>query len=160
MKTLDRSKVSQPESRDRVAQEARDCYKSRLEWRNELLYVFPAVSLGTIAICIGWAVLNPVMNGEPANPFATPQNLLPEWYLYPVYQLVRNFPNKALGIVVMGLASIGLLLIPFIENANKLHYRFRRMISITIFLASLWATLWLGIGATRPVEDAFTLSLF
>jgi cytochrome b6-f complex subunit 4 len=152
MSALDESNVTYADFARQRDRNVRDSYKSKFEWRNELLYIFPIISLGTIAISIGCAILNPTLNGEPANPFATPQDLLPEWYLYPVYQLVRNFPNKALGIIIMGLVAIGLLLIPFIENADRLQYPIRRTVSIIIFAASVVTILWLGIGATYLME--------
>jgi cytochrome b6 len=102
MKTLDQPKVNHRELDAQREQKARDCYKSQLEWRNELLYVFPAVSLGTIAFCIGFAVLSPVISGEPANPFATPQNLLPEWYT----SFILRRSSTILAIVVLTLTFI------------------------------------------------------
>ena len=66
-------------------------------WRNDLLYLFPTIGLATFPLCIGLAVLNPVALSAPADPFATPDHLLPEWYLLPVYQLVRLIPTKSLA---------------------------------------------------------------
>uniref|UniRef100_A0A453NPK0 Cytochrome b/b6 C-terminal region profile domain-containing protein n=2 Tax=Aegilops tauschii subsp. strangulata TaxID=200361 RepID=A0A453NPK0_AEGTS len=34
------------------------------------------------------------MIGEPADPFATPLEILPEWYFFPVFQILRTVPNK------------------------------------------------------------------
>jgi cytochrome b6-f complex subunit 4 len=47
---------------------------------------------------VGLAVLDPAMLGDKADPFATPLEILPEWYLYPVFQILRVVPNKLLGI--------------------------------------------------------------
>jgi cytochrome b6-f complex subunit 4 len=33
---------------------------------------------------------------EPANPFATPLEILPEWYFFPTFNLLRVLPNKLL----------------------------------------------------------------
>ena len=132
----------------------------QLKWRNDLFFVFPAIGLGTFALCIGLAVLNPVTISAPANPFATPDHLLPEWYLLPVYQLVRLIPYKIVGIITMVGFATGLLLLPLIENLDWLNPRLRQMISISIFAISTIVTLWLGYGATLPVEQAFTLGLF
>ena len=44
---------------------------------NDLLYIFPVVILGTFAILIGLGVLEPYAVGEPADPFATPLEILP-----------------------------------------------------------------------------------
>ena len=130
------------------------------QWRRDLLYLFPAIGLGTFALCIGLAVINPVAISEPANPFATPDHLLPEWYLLPVYQLVRLIPYKIVGIITMVTFATGLLLLPLIENLDWFNPRLRRTISIGVFAISTIVTLWLGYGATLPVEQAFTLGLF
>ena len=68
-------------------------------WPNDLLYMFPVVILGTFACIIGLSVLDPAAIGEPANPFATPLEILPEWYLFPVFQILRTVPNKLLGVL-------------------------------------------------------------
>jgi cytochrome b6-f complex subunit 4 len=76
---------------------------------------FPVVILGTIACCVGLAVLDPAMVGEPANPFATPLEILPEWYLYPTFQILRIVPNKLLGYWGMTAIPLGLMLVPFVK---------------------------------------------
>ena len=50
-------------------------------WPNDILYVFPIVILGTFACSVGFGILDPATVGEPADPFATPLEILPEWYL-------------------------------------------------------------------------------
>ncbi|KAI5022077.1 hypothetical protein ZWY2020_058807 [Hordeum vulgare] len=64
-------------------------------WPNDLLYFFPVVILGTIACNVGLAVLEPSMIGEPTDPFATPLEILPEWYFFPVFQILRTVPNTS-----------------------------------------------------------------
>ena len=64
-------------------------YYGEPAWPNDLLYIFPVVILGTIACVVGLAVLDPAFLGDKANPFATPLEILPEWYLYPVFQILR-----------------------------------------------------------------------
>jgi cytochrome b6-f complex subunit 4 len=130
------------------------------QWLSNILYLFPTVGLGTIALCVGLAVLDPVVMADPADPFATPEHLLPEWYLLPVYQLVRLIPYKIVGIVTMVAFATGLLLLPLIENIEWFDPRWRRMVSIAIFSVSTIVTLWLGLGASLPIEQAFTLGLF
>jgi cytochrome b6-f complex subunit 4 len=116
--------------------------------------------MGTIALCIGLAVLDPATIGEPANPFATPLEILPEWYLYPVFQILRTVPNKLLGVVLMGSVPLGLIIIPFIENVNKFQNPFRRPVATAIFLFGTLVTIWLGVGATFPIDKSLTLGLF
>jgi len=91
-------------------------YYGEPAWPNDLSYIFPVVILGTIACTIGLAVLEPSMIGEPANPFATPLEILPEWYFFPVFQILRTVPNKLLGVLLMGSVPAGSLTVPFLEN--------------------------------------------
>jgi cytochrome b6-f complex subunit 4 len=100
------------------------------------------------------------MSGEPADPFATPLEILPEWYFYPVFQILRIVPNKLLGIAAMASIPLGLMLVPFIENVNKFQNPFRRPIATAVFLFGTIVTLWLGIGATYPLDESLTLGLF
>ncbi|XP_075088143.1 cytochrome c oxidase subunit 2-like [Nicotiana tabacum] len=58
---------------------------------------------------LGLAVLEPSMIGEPADPFATPLEILPEWYFFPVFQILRTVPNKLLGVLLMVSVPAGFL---------------------------------------------------
>jgi len=129
-------------------------------WPNDLLYIFPVVIIGTIAGVVALSVLDPAELGEPADPFATPLEILPEWYFYPVFQILRVVPNKLLGVTLMASVPVGLLTVPFIENINKFQNPFRRPIATTLFMVGTFASVWLGIGATFPIESSLTLGLF
>ena len=54
----------------------------------------------------------------------------------------------------------GLLTVPFIENINKFQNPFRRPVATAVFLVGTAASLWLGIGATLPIDISLTLGLF
>ncbi|NBD32712.1 MAG: cytochrome b6-f complex subunit IV, partial [Cyanobacteria bacterium] len=86
--------------------------------------------------------------------------ILPEWYFYPVFQILRIVPNKLLGIAAMASIPLGLMLVPFIENVNKFQNPFRRPVATAVFLFGTIVTLWLGIGATYPLDESLTLGLF
>jgi cytochrome b6-f complex subunit 4 len=122
--------------------------------------MFPVVILGTIAMCVALAVMEPASVGEPADPFATPLEILPEWYLYPAFQLLRIAPNKLLGIALMSSIPLGLLFVPFLENVNKFQNPLRRPVATTIFLIGTVFTIYLGIGATLPLDKSLTLGFF
>lgn len=160
MGTLKKPDLSDPMLREKLAKGMGHNYYGEPAWPNDLLYIFPVVIMGSIALCISLAVLDPAMVGEPANPFATPLEILPEWYLYPVFQILRVVPNKLLGIAAMGAIPLGLILVPFIENVNKFQNPFRRPVATTLFMVGTLVTLWLGIGATFPIDKSFTLGLF
>ena len=152
--------LKDPKLRAKLMQGMGHSYYGEPAWPNELLYVFPIVVLGTLGLCIGLAVLEPVMVGEPANPFATPQEILPEWYLYPVFQILRIVPNKLLGILMMVAIPLGLMCLPFIESVNKFQNPFRRPIATSFFLIGTLVTLWLGIGAIFPIDESLTFGWF
>ncbi|MEM6520839.1 MAG: cytochrome b6-f complex subunit IV, partial [Cyanobacteria bacterium P01_C01_bin.70] len=82
------------------------------------------------------------------------------WYLYPTFQILRIVPNKLLGIGAMTAIPLGLMLVPFLESVNKFQNPFRRPLATTVFLFGTFVTLWLGIGATFPIDKSLTLGLF
>lgn len=160
MATIKKPDLSDPTLRAKLAKGMGHNYYGEPAWPNDLLYIFPVVIFGTIALCVGLAVLDPAMVGEPADPFATPLEILPEWYLFPVFQILRTVPNKLLGVVLMGSVPLGLILVPFIESVNKFQNPFRRPVATTLFLFGTLVTIWLGIGATFPIDKSLTWGLF
>ena len=160
MPTIKKPDLSNPKLREKLKQGMGHNYYGELAWPNDLLYVFPIVMLGTFACVVGLSVLDPAMVGEPSDPFATPLEILPEWYLYPVFQILRVVPNKLLGVLLQTLVPLGLILVPFIENVNKFQNPLRRPVATTVFLFGTIVTLWLGIGATMPIDKSLTLGLF
>jgi len=60
----------------------------------------------------------------------------------------------------MAAVPAGLLTVPFLENVNKFQNPFRRPIATTVFLIGTVVSVWLGIGATLPIDKAITLGLF
>ena len=160
MSVLKKPDLSDPVLRAKLAKGMGHNYYGEPAWPNDLLYTFPIVILGSIALVVALAVLDPAMIGEPSDPFATPLEILPEWYLWPTFQILRIVPNKLLGITLMSSIPLGLMLVPFIENVNKFQNPFRRPIATSIFLFGTAVTLWLGIGAAMPIDKSLTLGLF
>ena len=160
MSTLKKPDLSDPALRAKLAKGMGHNYYGEPAWPNDLLYTFPVVILGTLACVVGLAVLDPAMVGEPSDPFATPLEILPEWYLYPAFQILRVVPNKLLGILLQTAIPAGLMLVPFIESVNKFQNPFRRPLATTVFLFGTLVTLWLGIGAALPIDKSLTLGLF
>jgi cytochrome b6-f complex subunit 4 len=160
MATLKKPDLSDPKLRAKLALGMGHNYYGEPAWPNDLLYVFPVVIMGTFACIVALSVLDPALVGEPADPFATPLEILPEWYLYPVFQILRSVPNKLLGVLLMASVPLGLILVPFIENVNKFQNPFRRPVATTVFLIGTLVTLWLGIGAAFPIDKSFTFGLF
>nr|QCI06082.1 cytochrome b6/f complex subunit 4 [Delesseria sanguinea] len=160
MSIIKKPDLTDPKLRAKLAKGMGHNYYGEPAWPNDLLYIFPVVILGTIACSVGLAILEPIGIGEVANPFATPLEILPEWYFFPTFNLLRVIPNKLIGVMSMASVPVGLITIPFIENINKFQNPFRRPIATTIFVISTFITIWLGIGATMPLSQAITLGLF
>ena len=152
--------LTDPVLRAKLAKGMGHNYYGEPAWPNDLLYIFPVVIFGTIAGVVGLAVLEPTQLGEPANPFATPIEILPEWYFFSTFNLLRTIPNKLLGVLSMAAVPLGLLTVPFIENVNKFQNPFRRPVATTVFLFGTVTAIWLGIGAALPIDKALTLGLF
>jgi cytochrome b6/f complex subunit IV len=160
MSVIKKPDLSDPKLRAKLAKGMGHNYYGEPAWPNDLLYVFPIVIFGTFGCIIGLSVLEPSSFGEPANPFATPLEILPEWYFFPTFNLLRVLPNKLLGVLSMAAVPAGLLTVPFIENVNKFQNPFRRPVAMTVFLIGTVVAIWLGIGATLPIDKAITLGLF
>ncbi|MBE9223652.1 cytochrome b6-f complex subunit IV [Cyanobacterium stanieri LEGE 03274] len=152
--------LNDPKLRAKLAQNMGHNYYGEIAWPNDILYMFPICILGALGLIVGLSILDPAMIGEPADPFATPLEILPEWYLYPVFQILRVLPNKLLGIACQAAIPLGLMLVPFIESVNKFQNPFRRPIAMTVFLFGTLVTLWLGAGSLFPIDESLTLGLF
>lgn len=160
MTVIKKPNLSDPNLRAKLAKGMGHNTYGEPAWPNDILYVFPIVILGVFACSIGFGILDPAAVGEPADPFATPLEILPEWYLYGTFNILRVVPNKLLGLIFMAAVPLGLIFVPFIENINPFANPFRRPIAMTFFLLGLVVAVWLSIGATLPIENALTLGLF
>merc|ERR1719253_1630566 len=152
--------LSDPVLRAKLAKGMGHNYYGEPAWPNDLLYIFPVVILGTIALCTGLAVMEPTMLGEPADPFATPLEILPEWYFFPTFNALRVIPNKLLGVLSMAAVPVGLITVPFLESINKFQNPFRRPVATSVFLIGTFYAIWMGIGATMPIDKAISLGVF
>lgn len=141
MSNIKKPDLSDPKLRLKLAKGLGHSSYGEPAWPNDLLYIFPIVIMGTFACIVGLAVLDPSMLGEPGDPFATPLEILPEWYFYPTFNLLRVLPNKLLGVLAMAAVPVGLALVPFIENVNKFQNPFRRPVATTVFLIGTFVTI-------------------
>nr|BDA99077.1 cytochrome b6/f complex subunit IV [Rhodomonas sp. NIES-2332] len=160
MSVLKKPDLNDPKLRAKLAKGMGHNYYGEPAWPNDLLYMFPVAILGTLASVIGLSVMSPSPLGEKADPFATPLEILPEWYFFPTFNLLRVIPNKLLGVLSMAAVPVGLITVPFIESINKFQNPFRRPIAMVVFLFSVVLAIWLGIGATMPINKALTLGFF
>ena len=68
-------------------------------WPNDILYIFPIVIFGIRCLILGLALTQPLNLSVDANPFATPLEILPEWYLFPTFNLLRMLSDKFIGVL-------------------------------------------------------------
>jgi cytochrome b6-f complex subunit 4 len=132
-------------------------YYGEPAWPNDILYIFPIVIAAVVSITLGLAIGEPTNIGDRSSPFATPLEILPEWYFYPTFNLLRVLPDKLIGVCSLIYIPIILILTPVIENTSVYQNPFRRPIAIAVFLFTVSYTIWLGIGSLLPI--AFSLPL-
>jgi ubiquinol-cytochrome c reductase cytochrome b subunit len=95
-------------------------------------------------------------NYIPANPLATPSEIVPEWYFLPFYAILRSVPNilfipaKLAGVIAM-FGSIGLLFIlPWLDTSPVRSAKFRPIYK-WLFVVLVIDCVALGwVGANRP----------
>ena len=160
MSILKKPDLEDPKLRAKLAKGMGHNYYGEPAWPNDLLYIFPVCILGTISCSLGLSILEPTMVGEKPDPFVTPIEILPEWYLFPTFNLIRVIPDKAIGILSLLVVPISLTVVPFFENINRFQNPFRRPLAFLVFLYGTFMNTWLGIGATQPIGNALTLGLF
>ncbi|OEL38713.1 Cytochrome b6-f complex subunit 4 [Dichanthelium oligosanthes] len=93
--------LNDPVLRAKLAKGVGHNYYGEPAWPNDLLYIFSVVILCTIACNVGLVVLELSMIGELADPYATPLEILPEWYFFPVFQILHTVSNNLLGVLLM-----------------------------------------------------------
>ena len=126
-------------------------YYGEPAWPNDILYIFPIVIFGIRSNLLGLPFYEPTKISEDGNPFATPTEILPEWYFYPTFNLLRILPNKFIGILSMFYLPGIFLILPFGENINRYQNPFRRPIVLSIFLSIFIYSIWLSIGSLQPI---------
>ncbi len=68
-------------------------------------------------------------NFEPANPLSTPAEIHPVWYFTPYYAILRAVPNKGMGALLMLLALVSLLVLPWLDRSPVKSIRYKGWIS-------------------------------
>jgi ubiquinol-cytochrome c reductase cytochrome b subunit len=96
-------------------------------------------------------------NFDPANPMSTPEHIAPVWYFTPFYAILRAVPDQRLGALLMGLAVVSFLFLPWLDRAPVKSMRYRGGISkamLALFAVSFIALGYLGL---QPAEGIYVL---
>ena len=88
----------------------------------------------------------------PANPYSTPQHIVPEWYFLWVYAILRSIPNKIMGVLAIALTFAGLIALPFMSGVHVGSGKFRMLSEwlFWTFLADLFLLTWVGACEITP----------
>jgi ubiquinol-cytochrome c reductase cytochrome b subunit len=102
-------------------------------------------------------------NYIPANPLATPAEIVPEWYFLPFYAILRSTPDilfisaKLAGVLAMGASILLLLVLPWLDTSPVRSGKFRPVFRIFFWLLVI-DCLVLGYIGGQPV-NATTLTV-
>jgi ubiquinol-cytochrome c reductase cytochrome b subunit len=95
-------------------------------------------------------------NFEPANALQTPEHIAPVWYFTPFYAILRAVPNKLLGVVLMGLAVISFVFLPWLDRSKVKSIRYRGWISKAFLFAFAVSFIALGYLGLQPATPGYT----
>lgn len=92
-------------------------------------------------------------NFIPANPLVTPEHIVPLWYFTPFYAILRAVPDKLIGVLLMGAATMILFLLPWLDRSPVKSIRYRGPIfktALGLFVVSFLVLGYLGTQTPTP----------
>jgi ubiquinol-cytochrome c reductase cytochrome b subunit len=92
-------------------------------------------------------------NFEQANPASTPEHIAPVWYFTPYYAILRAVPDQRLGALLMLLAVLSFLFLPWLDRSSVRSIRYKGRLSrffLAMFAFSFVALGYLGLRAADP----------
>ena len=87
-------------------------------------------------------------NFEPANPISTPEDITPVWYFTPYYAILRAVPDQRIGALLLLIAVMLFLFVPWLDRSPVRSMRYRGWISrsaLAIFVVSFVGLGYLGL---------------
>ena len=85
-------------------------------------------------------------NYIPADPFVTPEHIIPEWYFLPFYAILRAIPFKLFGVLAMLGSILILFVLPWLDTSKVRSCRFRPIYKqfYWIFIFNFIVLGWVG----------------
>jgi ubiquinol-cytochrome c reductase cytochrome b subunit len=96
-------------------------------------------------------------NFEPANPISTPEHIAPVWYFTPYYAILRAVPDQRMGALLMGLAVVSFLFLPWLDRSPVRSMRYRGPISRTMLALFVVSFVALGYLGLQPAEGLYVI---
>jgi ubiquinol-cytochrome c reductase cytochrome b subunit len=96
-------------------------------------------------------------NFEPANVLSTPEHIAPVWYFTPYYAILRAVPDQRLGALLMLLAVMSFMFLPWLDRSPVRSIRYKGWLSrvaLTVFAISFIALGYLGL---QPAEGTYVM---
>ena len=107
-------------------------------------------------------VLGHPVNYVPANPLSTPAHIVPEWYFWPFYAILRAFtsdfilPAKLWGVLAMFSSILLLFFLPWLDKSPVRSGSYRPMFRIYFAILILDVAV-LGFCGGRPAEEPYVM---
>src|SRR4051812_37036427 len=101
-------------------------------------------------------------NYIPSNPLSTPAHIVPEWYFWPFYAILRAFtanfilPAKLWGVLAMFGSILLLFFLPWLDKSPVRSGSYRPLFRI-FFLILIVDVLVLGFCGGRPAEEPYVM---
>ena len=102
-------------------------------------------------------------NYIPANPLSTPAHIVPEWYFWPFYAILRAFtvdfilPAKLWGVIAMFGSIILLFFLPWLDKSPVRSGHYRPLFKKFTLFGLLPAVLVLGYCGGAPAEEPYVM---
>ena len=96
-------------------------------------------------------------NFDPANPMSTPEHIAPVWYFTPYYAILRAVPDQRMGALLMGLAVVLFLFLPWLDRSPVKSMRYRGPISKLMLTLFVIAFISLGYLGLEPPSGLYTV---
>jgi ubiquinol-cytochrome c reductase cytochrome b subunit len=96
-------------------------------------------------------------NFEPANPLSTPDHIAPVWYFTAYYAILRAVPSQQLGALLMLLAVVVFMFVPWLDRSPVKSIRYKGILSkiaLTVFAITFIVLSYLGL---LPAEGLYVL---
>ncbi len=96
-------------------------------------------------------------NFELANPMSTPEHIAPVWYFTPYYAILRAVPSQRMGALLMLLAVVSFLFLPWLDRSPVKSMRYRGWISRSALASFAVSFVVLGYLGLQPAEGLYVV---